>query len=421
MAITYDRAEARADLLDRFQRYVRVHTTSDPETGTSPSTERQFDLAQMLASELRALGVDDVTVTEFCYVVARIPATAGVSCEPLMVLAHIDTAPGVSGENVQPILHERYDGTPIALKGGVTISPDDYPELLRFRGDTIITADGTTLLGADDKAGVAEIMTVVRLLMGGAVPAHGEIEVVFTPDEEIGHGVDRIPLDDLHSRFGVTLDGDAPGVIEAECFSAWKARVEFEGYAIHPGYAKGKLVNAATLAARFVTMLPQNESPEATDGADGFYTAVNITGNHAHARVDLILRDFETAEVERRVEVVRRLAAAIEASAPPAKVTVHAEKQYLNMRDALSRHPEFLEMLGEAVRHAGLEPVYKAIRGGTDGARLTEMGVPTPNLFAGGFNFHGPYEWIAVGGMERAVETVLALIELWRDRMAPRA
>ncbi|TVR69919.1 MAG: peptidase T [Spirochaetaceae bacterium] len=409
-------ADLGTDLEDRFLRYVRVHTTSDRHSDTTPSTARQFDLARMLAEELRSLGLDDVEVTEYCYVLARIPASAGVSAPPVLFLAHMDTAPDLSGEGVNPRVWRDYDGSVLEIGHGYRLDPAEYPDLRDYVGDTLITTDGSTLLGADDKAGIAEIMCAVRFILENPRVKHGEIEIVFTPDEEIGRGVDKLPLEKLHGKYGFTIDGGRQGSIEAECFTAWHVTVEIEGYVIHPGSAKNRMVNAVALAGRFLAAIPQAESPEATDGRDGFYCPVEVRGNYGHAEIDLIIRDFEMDEVKRRIDYLEHLARTMEKAYPRSSLRVRAERQYLNMYESISRHPFLLELLEEAVRAAGLEPLREPIRGGTDGSRLTEMGVPTPNIFAGGFNFHGRYEWVPLSAMVRATETILYLATLWSQR-----
>mgnify|MGYP006270742247 CR=1 FL=1 len=412
------REELTPDVQDRFLRYVQVHTTSDRHSKETPSSSRQFDLARMLAEELRSMGVEDVEVTEYCYVIARIPASPGVESPALALLAHMDTAPDSSGEHVNPQVWESYDGSALQIGNGIEIDPQEYPDLLDFAGETIITADGSTLLGADDKAGVAEIMSVAQLLMSHPDIPHPEVEIIFTPDEEIGRGVDKLPLLELHSRFGYTLDGGKEGSIEAECFSAYAVTVEIEGYVIHPGSARGKMVNAVALAGRFLSMVPQTESPETTDGRDGFYCPVEIRGDYGTATIDFIIRDFEEAEVKRRIAMLEQLGKALEGAYPRATVTVTSRKQYLNMRDEIQKFPFVLELLTRAVEDAGVTPVLEPIRGGTDGARLTEMGMPTPNIFAGGLNFHGSYEWIPVRAMVRAAETILNLLRLWSEEVS---
>ncbi len=418
MSLELDKQAIREEALERFLRYVTVYTTSDRHSGTHPSSERQFDLARILVEELKGLGVTDVELTDNCYVLARIPGNDGGKAPSLGFLAHMDTAPDLSGEGVSPQLWRDYNGEPIRLNESYTLDPEDYPALKDYIGDTIITTDGTTLLGADDKAGVSEIMTAVSYLLSHPDIPRGDLEVIFTPDEEIGHGIDGLPLEELNSRFCFTMDGGAEGMIEAECFNAYHCRVTFNGYVIHPGSAKNRMANATTMAGRFLSMLPQAESPEATEGRDGFYCPVEVRGDYGTAVVDLIIRDFEIEEVERRIDYVRSLAATLEKAFPRSSVVVEVEKQYLNMRDALKPYPFVMDFVREAVSEAGLVPQIHSIRGGTDGSRLTELGIPTPNIFAGGHNFHGRYEWIAQGALQRATETIIHLVDIWRRRAA---
>lgn len=418
MAIQLDRTKLAEAALERFLRYVKVYTTSDRHSGTQPSSKRQFDLARLLTEELESLGVEEVTLTDNCYVIARIPGNYDTSAPSIGFLAHLDTAPDLSGENVNPRIWEEYDGSVIELNEEHALDPEEYPALKQYIGDTVITTDGTTLLGADDKAGVAEIMTAVSYLLTHPEINRGELEIVFTPDEEIGHGVDGLPVAELNSPFCFTMDGGEEGTIEAECFNAYSVRVTFNGYVIHPGSAKNKMANATAMAGRFLSMLPQAESPEATEGRDGFYCPVEVRGDYGTAVVDLIVRDFEIEEVERRLEYLRFLAKAVEKAFPRSSVVVEEEKQYLNMRDALEPYPFVMGFVQDAVSRTGLEPKPHAIRGGTDGARLTELGVPTPNIFAGGHNFHGRYEWIAKGALSRATETIIHLVDIWQERAA---
>jgi tripeptide aminopeptidase len=401
------------DVRERFLRYVQVHTTSDRHSKTTPSTPRQFDLARLLADELSGLGITDVEVTTYGYVIARIPASGGVTAPAVAFLAHMDTAPDSSGENVSPRVWENYDGGRLELGHGIVLDPTDYPDLLDFVGETIITADGTTLLGADDKAGVAEIMSAARFLMEHPEFPHPEVEIVFTPDEEIGRGVDKLDVERLHARFAYTMDGGKEGSIEAECFSAYRVHVKIEGYVIHPGSARGKMANAVTIAGRFLSMIPQNESPEATDGRYGFYCPVEVSGDYGHAEIEFIIRDFDIAEVRRRIAFLTHLGQTMEHAYPRSTVTVTSEKQYLNMGDRIAGYPFLLDLLTRAIEATGVTPRLEPIRGGTDGARLTEMGLPTPNIFAGGLNFHGPSEWIPLRSMVRATETILNLLTLW--------
>lgn len=403
----------QADVLARFLRYVKVHTTSDRHSDTTPSSQRQFDLARILEGELQELGLSDVSVTDHCYVCGRLPGTPGCTAPPVLFLAHMDTAPDFSGAGVNPQLWEHYDGTVLPIGGGRVLDPGEYPDLLRYVGETVITTDGTTLLGADDKAGVAEIMSALRFLVEHPEITHGEVEVIFTPDEEIGRGVNKLPMEWVHSAFGFTMDGGREGSIEVECFNAWAARVSIQGYAIHPGYAKNRLVNAITLAGAFLSALPGRETPEATAGRDGFYCPVEVTGDQSAAEIHFIIRDFDRAEIDRRIAVLQALGAGIQAAHPGSTITVTAEQQYLNMYETISQHPELELLLRNAVEAAGLEPIVEPIRGGTDGSRLTEMGLPTPNIFAGGHNFHGPYEWIALPALVRATSTIIHLVQKW--------
>lgn len=403
------------DVLNRFLRYVKIFTTSDRHSGAVPSTPGQWDIARILAEELKAMGVTDVTLNDQCYIVARIPANigSGQKAPVFGLMAHMDTAPDLSGEGVNPQVVERYDGGVIRLNDQYALDPATYPGLLQYKGQTIVTTDGTTLLGADDKAGVAEIMTAVALLQEHPEIPHGQIEIYFTPDEEIGRGMDRFPSGLAKSEFCYTLDGDEEGSIEAECFTAFKVEVEFSGMVIHLGDARGKLANAVTMAANYVSMLPRSESPEATDGRFGYYCPLEIRGDLDHAWLEVYLRDFELSEVQRRIAYLESLGKTIEASFPHSRVTVRAEKQYLNMREALDKRPEVIELLLEAIRQTGMEPKTKIIRGGTDGARFTEMGIPTPNVFAGGHNFHSRFEWVALPAMVRACRTIVNLSQLW--------
>ena len=422
--VNLDPEWAEKRLLDRFERYVRIDTTSDRHVDAVPSTESQWELLRALEKELRELGVDDVDLDENGYLIARLAARAGspgsrteqdTSAPPPAVgfLAHVDTASEASGRNVQPQVHRNYDGKPIELAEGITIDPAEYPELQDRIGDTIITSDGTTLLGADDKAGVAEILTAVEWLKKSPGIEHGEIEIIFTPDEETGRGMDRFPAEKLKSKYCYTFDGDVEGTIEAECFYGCMAVVRCKGVSIHPGKGRGKLMNAVTMASQFISMLPRNESPEATDGRYGFYCPLEIKGGMGEAEIHLLVRDFEYPEIERRSEALRKIAAAVEAAFPGSSVEVEVRKQYDNLRDHLDREPRGLEFLREAVRMAGMEPVEEEIRGGTDGARLSEMGIPTPNVFTGGANYHSVREWASLQVMRKAVTVLLNIIRLW--------
>ena len=414
-----DRSWFEADILDRFQSYVRIHTTSDPHAASTPSTARQFDLARQLESELKAIGVTDVSLDDRCYLIGRLPGNAPGT--PIGLMAHLDTTPDMAGGNVRPQVHSEYDGGTIKLGGQYVLDPDVYPMLRVYTGETIVTTDGSTLLGADDKAGIAEIMTAVSYLMEHPEIPRPAIEIIFTPDEETGRGMDDFPQDQLRSRFCYTLDGSDEGAVEAECFTAFKATVTFNGYAIHPGTARGKLANATAMAAQFVSLLPRSESPEATDGRYGFYCPTEITGGISSASVTVIVRDFDMSIAERRVNYLDAVASLVEGAFPGGTVSVETQRQYLNMADVLGEYPEIVEKAMTAIRQTGMEPSVHLIRGGTDGARLSEHGIPTPNIFTGGQNYHGRFEWIALPAMVRASKTVINLVQLFVDGVSAQS
>jgi len=365
----------------------------------------------MLAEELVGLGVPSVEVTEHGFLIARLPLNAGIS--NIAFIAHVDTASDVPGDPVRPLIHRNYDGGKIVLASGVELNPATQPRLAQYKGDTLITSDGTTLLGADDKAGVAALVTALEYLVQHPDLEHGSVEFIFTPDEETGKGMERFPLDRVQAKVAYTLDGEGEGTVEYECFNAFRVIVQCKGVGAHLGYARGKLVNACSMAASFVSFLPRSESPEATDGRFGYYCPLEIEGNVTEAKVEIFLRDYEMAEIKRRIETLEAIARAVEGMFPGGKVTVTTEKQYLNMRDAFTQDPRIVQFLDEAIRATGIEPVHASIRGGTDGARLTELGIPTPNIFAGGSNFHSLTEWVPLSAMVRATEVVIHLIRLW--------
>lgn len=410
----FNREAVERDVLDRFVRYVAIHTTSDPHADATPSTLCQWDLIRLLADELRSLGLSDVTVTDEGYVVARLPGTVPAAAI-VGFLAHVDTASDFGGEHVRPRIHAKYQGDAIKLTDDRSIDPSDSPQLLRYVGETVITSDGTTLLGADDKAGVAEIMSAVRYLVEHPEIRRGTVEVVFTPDEEIGRGMERFPRDLVSADFCYTMDGGEEGTIEAECFNAYAVDVAFSGRAIHPGYARGRLVNAVVMASTFVGLLPRNESPEATDGKLGYYMANEITATKESAQLRVFVRDFDREGVERRLAYLRQVARTVEEQFPGGTVLLSERKQYLNMHEALAERPEVMAFARAAVEGTGIPAHLCSIRGGTDGARLTEMGIPTPNIFCGAHNMHGPLEWTALPVMVRAVETILWIVILVAD------
>lgn len=421
-----DRAWFESELLDRFLRYVRIYTTSDRHSTSRPSTQRQIALCDLLAEELTALGVADVSRYPNGVIIARLPGrVAEGATEPgataagtrIGFMAHVDTAPDFTGKNVNPQVVRDYTGGPIALgTTGLSLSPDTYPMLNRYRGDTLITTDGSTLLGADDKAGIAEIMTALAWLIAHPEIPHAPLEIIFTTDEEIGKGMDGFPTEASLCRYCYTVDGGDEASIEAECFTAVHATVRFTGFAIHPGQARGKMVNPISMASAFVRMLPQAESPEATDGRFGFYCPVELEANLNDATLYLLIRDFEMSEVERRTAALHAIARAVEAAFPGGTVAVEAEEQYRNMRDIITQHPQVMELLEQALAATGVAAERHSIRGGTDGSRFTQMGVPTPNIFTGAQNMHSRFEWVGLGAMVRAAKTVVNLAQLWAGR-----
>lgn len=401
-------------MVERFIRYVKVDTQSDRHIEDIPSTKGQWDLAWMLESELKALGLSDVSLDNHCYLIARVPASPGMENKPSIgLMAHMDTASDVTGANVKPALVKDYQGNAIELSAGYVLDPKNYADLAEHIGDTIITTDGTTLLGADDKAGVAEIMTAVEYLVKHPEIKHGPIEIFFTPDEETGKGMDKFPLAKAKSIACYTFDGGKAAEIESECFTAYSVHAEFSGQVIHIGAARGKLANAVAMAASFVSLLPRSESPEATDEWFGYYCPIEINGSLEHAELDVYLRDFTNAGMERRIEAIKAFAKTVEAQYPLGKVSLIIKKQYLNMKEELDKHPEVLSNLVKAIEMTGVEHGMRPIRGGTDGSRLTEMGIPTPNVFTGGYNYHSRYEWASVSEMSMAVQTIVNLVQCW--------
>ncbi len=403
------------EILERFVRYVKIWTTSDSEkadSGIQPSTERQFDLARVLERELKELGAENVQVTEHCYVYGKIPASSGMEAKPsLCLLAHMDTVEEVSGENVNPQIHENYSGEKITLSTGDVLDPACDKDLFEagVNKETIITTDGTTLLGADDKAGVTAIMTMVKYLHDNPNVSHCPIEVIFSPDEETGHGMDNVPMNLIESKCAYTVDGGHIGELESECFNAYKSDVIFTGKSKHTGSARPDMVNAITMAASFLMNLPRHEAPETTDGYQGFYAPMGIEGSIESAKVSVFLRDFSKAGMEKRKSLVEVLADAT-AKSFGGKAEVKHTFQYANMKEGLDKSPKVVENLVKAYEKACVKVLFTPIRGGTDGSRLTEMGIPTPNIFTGGHNYHSRTEWCSLQQMTKACEILINLV-----------
>jgi tripeptide aminopeptidase len=400
-------SELQADTLERFLRYVRVDTQSAYGSDTHPSSERQLDLSRLLREELEALGLDDVELTGYGYVFATLPGEGPT----VGLIAHVDVSPDAPAAGVKPVVHENYQGGELVAG----LSPENSPLLAERIGHDVVTSDGTTLLGADDKAGVAEIVAAVAYLARDASP-RANVRIGFTVDEEVGRGTDHFDLDRFGADFAYTFDGSGLGELETETFSADQLRLTIKGVGVHPGTAKGRLVNAIKLLADVVAALPRDTlSPETTEGREGFVHPGRITGSTSSATLVLIARDHEDAKLAEHVELVRRLAAEVVAREPQASFELEVEEQYRNMRGALDRHPEIVAAAETAIRRAGVEPVHSIIRGGTDGARLTARGLPTPNLFTGGQDYHSLREWASVQDMAAAAATAVELVRLWGE------
>ena len=398
---------------ERFLKYVSYWTTSDEENEQIPSSDRQFELAKVLEAELKELGLEKVILTDHCYVYGLLPATAG--CENVKAIgfiAHMDTAPDYSGKDVKPQVIENYNGKDVLLKGsGEYLKVSDFPELETLAGRTLITTDGTTLLGSDDKAGVAEILTAVEQIIASGVP-HGDIWIGFTPDEEVGHGADLFDLDYFKADFAYTLDGDYEGEVAYENFNAASASFQIKGVNVHPGEAKDIMVNAAAVACEIQSSLPEKETPSHTEGREGFYHMVGISGDVASAKVVYIVRDHDKNIFETRLNKLRMLE--IEMNQKYGAGTVHLtiNHSYANMLEVIEEHSYTVELAKQAIKNVGLEPLSRPVRGGTDGARLSFMGLPCPNLGTGGYGFHGPYEHVTVEGMNTSIEVIKEIVKL---------
>lgn len=407
------------ELEERLVRYARIDTQSDESSETTPSTERQYDLLRLLVEELEQIGASDVTLTGYGVVLATIPATVEADVPTVAFLAHVDTTEAFSGAGVEPIVHRNYDGSDIVLPDDPqqVLSPEHFPYLATKKGEDIVTASGTTLLGADDKAGVAIIMTMARHLLEHPEIPHGPIRLCFTPDEEIGRGVLGDLPPDLRADVAYTLDGAEVGEVVYETFSADRAVVRIEGVSTHPGDAKDEMVNALHLAAKIIMTLPHvTLTPETTSGRQGFIHAYQMSGGAAAAEIQFILRDFDSDLLAAHGKLLRQVCDTVQATEPRATITCEISPQYRNMRDWLKHDMRPVELAREACRRHGIEPFGTPTRGGTDGSRLTEMGVPTPNLFTGMQNIHGPLEWISVQDMRRATGVCITLAQLWGEQ-----
>jgi tripeptide aminopeptidase len=399
-------------VVERFIRYSKEFTTSDPESKTCPSTERQMVFMKKLEAELKEIGLAEVELDENGYLMATVPSNGNDSGPVVGFIAHVDTSPDFSGENVQPQIIEKYDGNTIHLKNGVDIDPVEFPEIMKYKGQEIITADGTTLLGADDKAGVAEIVTAAEMLLNSKKIKHGKIRIGFTPDEEIGRGADKFDVKKFGADFAYTLDGGEIGELEFENFNAAGAKITIQGRSVHPGFAKNKMINALLVAYKIISMLPPTQRPEHTEKYEGFYHLMSLNGNVEKAEMQYIIRDHDAPKFEEKKRLLKEIVQLINLELGRELVHLDMKDQYYNMRQKIEPVPHVVEIAKEAMKKAGVAPNIKAIRGGTDGARLSYEGLPCPNVFAGGHNFHGPFEFIPIPSMKKAVEVILNIAEL---------
>ena len=398
---------------ERLLKYVSYWTTSDEECRQIPSSKRQFELGKVLEQELRDLGLEKVTLTDHCYVYGLLPATKGYADKPAVgFISHMDTAPDFSGKDVKPQIIPDYDGNDVLLKGsGAYLKVSDFPTLKTLKGRTLITTDGTTLLGADDKAGIAEIMTAVEQIITEKIP-HGDIWIGFTPDEEVGSGADLFDLDYFKAKFAYTVDGDYEGEVAYENFNAASASFEINGVNVHPGEAKDIMINAALVGCEIASLLPENETPAHTEGREGFYHLTDFSGDIAHAKVNYIVRDHDKATFEKRLDTLRGIEQKMNEKYHTDTVKLNIQHSYSNMLEVIEKNEYVVAIAKKAIKNVGLEPVSRPVRGGTDGARLSFMGLPCPNLGTGGYGFHGPFEHISIEGMDTAVSVIKEIVKI---------
>jgi tripeptide aminopeptidase len=403
---------------ERFLNYVKVDTQSDPNSATFPSTEKQKNLAKILVSELTDMGID-CELDVYGYVYATIPSNSNKDVPVICFCSHMDTSPDCSGENVKPIVHTNYNGQDLILPEDNTqiISPKNHPDLLNQIGNDIITADGTTLLGADNKAGVAEIMDAAYQLVNNPEIKHGTIKILFTPDEEVGRGVEHVDLKKLGATFAYTMDGESLGTLENETFSANALHLKINGVSTHPGFAKNKMESAIKIASQIISSLPKDFlSPESTENKEGFLHPVSITGGIEEAKISFIIRDFDSSKLSQHENVIKTIAENVMLQFPHSTFSVEIIEQYRNMKEILDNYPQVVEYAKQAIERVGLDAKLSSIRGGTDGSRLSFMGLPCPNIFAGEHAFHSKHEWVSIQDMEKAVQTILHLAIIWEEK-----
>ena len=406
------------NLLERFLKYVSIHTTSDENTGLVPSTPQQMEFAKILAEELKDMGMQDVSLDKKGYLMATLPSNIDKDVPTVGFISHLDTSPDMSGKNVKPRIVENYDGNDIVLneKENIVLSPKQFPELTMYRGQSLVVTNGLTLLGADDKAGIAEIMTAMDYFIKNPDVKHGKVRIAFNPDEEIGLGAHHFDVDKFGCQFAYTMDGGEIGELEYENFNAAGAKVTFYGTNVHPGYAKNKMVNSMKIATKFMATVPANESPEYTDGYEGFYHLTGIGGDVEKTTVSYIIRDHDRKKFEERKAHLQMLVDKINSEFGDNTATLEVKDQYYNMKEKVEPVKYIVDIASEAIRQAGVEPKVKPIRGGTDGAQLSFKGLPCPNIFAGGHNFHGKYEFVPIQSMEKATEVIKNIIKIVANR-----
>ncbi len=399
-------------ILERFLKYVKIDTKSNPESETCPSTENQWDLANLLVGELKSIGLADVTIDDNCYIMATLPSNIDKKVPVIGFIAHIDTSPDMSGKDVNPQIIKDYDGSTLNLTNEVQLSPEEFPELLKYKGKTLITTDGTTLLGADDKAGITEIVSAMEYLIQHPEIKHGEIRIGFTPDEEIGRGADKFDVKKFNADFAYTLDGGEIGELEFENFNAAHAKVKIQGRNVHPGTAKDKMLNAMLMAMELNQMLPVNERPEYTEHYEGFYHLIDFQGSVEESFVQYIIRDHDRVKFEAKKNVFIEAISFLNKKYGNERFQLDLKDQYYNMREKVEPVYHIIELAKKAFEKADVNPIIKPIRGGTDGSRLSYMGLPCPNIFAGGHNFHGKYEFVPLESIQKAVEVILNIVEM---------
>ncbi len=405
-------------VLDKFLRYVVIDTQSKEDSDSYPSTAKQFDLLNLLVKELKGLGIQQVSIDEHGYVIATLPANVSIKVPAIGFVAHVDTSPEISGANVKPQVIKEYKGGDIVLSGNptVVIRESENPALKTAIGKMIVTSDGTTLLGADDKAGIAIIMTALQQLIANLKIPHGEIKVGFTPDEEVGAGTKFFDIKKFGAQFAYTLDGDTTGELNKETFSANSCLITVHGRDIHPGSAKNIMINSVRVISEIIAHLPKHQAPETTEGYEPYIHPYVLEGGVGKSTVKLLFRDFKTSGLDDLKKIVEKVVAEVQPLFPKAKIEIQVNEQYRNMREDLEKDTRVIDYLYEATKRSGLQPLWTPIRGGTDGSRLTADGLPTPNIFTGGSNYHSCTEWVNVWGMEKAVETILNLVQIWVEK-----